>query len=51
MNGVIETFGRIVSGYVHKRPQVARRFLTAAYALNGGLNTFFPVKEIGRAHV
>ena len=41
MNNIIETFGRIVSVYVPKRPQVARRLLTAAYTLNGGLNTFF----------
>ncbi|HOA36613.1 MAG TPA: 2-hydroxyacyl-CoA dehydratase family protein [Bacillota bacterium] len=50
MNNIIETFGRIVSVYVPKRPQVARRLLTAAYTLNGGLNTFFPVKGLSKVY-
>jgi len=50
MHKIVATFGSIVSGWVPRNPEIARRLLTAAYSLNGRVNTLFPVKGPAKAY-
>ena len=50
MDKIVEKFGDLVSAWVLRNPEIARKLLTAGYFLNGRVNALFPGKGLARTY-